>query len=158
MGEVCFSRKNNKISSTVLPSITLLLTRQLLVAFKAYFRCTTWYILTHLFPMHPFSAVWNHLKTSLFSNVFSGYRKSALGANGLLDTFLTTHRYADTKNTYNVYVITHTQRILVYIQNARISKRRICWHKKLKKHKNYKDKMKIKSRSKLRILNKLFKF
>ena len=112
MGEVCFSRKNNKISSTVLPSITLLLTRQLLVAFKPYFRCTTWYILTHLFPMHPFSAVWNHLKTSLFSNVFSGYRKGALGANGLLDTFLTTHRYADTKNTYNVYVITYTQRIL----------------------------------------------
>ena len=62
--------------------------------------------------MHPFFAVWNHLKTSLFSNVFSGYRKGALGANGLLDTFLTTHRYADTKNTYNVYVITYTQRIL----------------------------------------------
>ena len=40
-------------------------------------------ILTHLFPMHPFSAPWKHQKTWRFSDVFKGERKGALGTNRL---------------------------------------------------------------------------
>ena len=39
--------------------------------------------LTHLFPMHPLSTPWKHQKTFRFSDVFRGYRKGALGTNGL---------------------------------------------------------------------------
>ena len=42
---------------------------------------------THLcpnpFPMHPFSIPWKHQKTVRFSDVFRGWRKGALGTNGL---------------------------------------------------------------------------
>ena len=33
--------------------------------------------------MHPFSTPWKHQKTLWFSDVFKGYRKGALGTNGL---------------------------------------------------------------------------
>ena len=38
--------------------------------------------LTHSSPMHPFSSPWKHRKTWRFS-AFRGYRKGALGTNGL---------------------------------------------------------------------------
>ena len=41
------------------------------------------YALTHSFPVHPFSTLWKHQKTLRFSDVFRGYRKGALGTNGL---------------------------------------------------------------------------
>ena len=47
-----------------------------------WWECSAFY-LTHLFPMYPFSTSWKHLKTLQFSDVFRGYRKSALGTNGL---------------------------------------------------------------------------
>ena len=40
-------------------------------------------VFTHSFPMHPFSTPWKHQKAVRFSNVFWGWRKSALGANRL---------------------------------------------------------------------------
>ena len=40
--------------------------------------------LTHSFPMHPFSTHWKHQKTMRFSYVFMGWRKGALGRNGLI--------------------------------------------------------------------------
>ena len=40
------------------------------------------YLLIHLFPMHPFSTPWQHQKNVRFS-VFRGWRKGALGTNGL---------------------------------------------------------------------------
>ena len=44
--------------------------------------------LTHFFPMHLFSTPWKHQKTLLFSDVFRGYRKAALGRNGLRKLFI----------------------------------------------------------------------
>ena len=41
-------------------------------------------MLTHLFPMHPFSTSWKHQKNLRFSDVFRGKRKGALGTNGLI--------------------------------------------------------------------------
>ena len=38
-------------------------------------------LLTHSFPMHPFSSPWKHQKTVRFSEVFRGKRKGALGTN-----------------------------------------------------------------------------
>ena len=43
-------------------------------------------ILTHLFPMHPFSTPWKHQKTLRFSDVFWGLRKGALETNGLIES------------------------------------------------------------------------
>ena len=40
-------------------------------------------LLTHSFPMHPLSTPWKHQKTLRFSNVCRGWRKGALGTNGL---------------------------------------------------------------------------
>ena len=40
-------------------------------------------ILTRTFPMYPFSTHWKHQKTLPFSDVFMGWRKGALGTNGL---------------------------------------------------------------------------
>ena len=40
-------------------------------------------MLTHLFPMHPFSTRWKHQKTVRFSDVFRGQRRGALGTNAL---------------------------------------------------------------------------
>ena len=40
-------------------------------------------ILTHSFPMHPFSTPWKHQKTIRFSDVFWGLRKGTLGTNRL---------------------------------------------------------------------------
>ena len=37
----------------------------------------------HLFPMHLFSAPWEHQKTVSFSDVFRSWRKGALETNGL---------------------------------------------------------------------------
>ena len=39
--------------------------------------------LTHLFTMYSFSNSWKHQKTLWFSDIFGGYRKSALGTNSL---------------------------------------------------------------------------
>ena len=36
-------------------------------------------VLTHLFPMHPFSTAWKHQKTLQFSHVFRGKRKGYIG-------------------------------------------------------------------------------
>ena len=44
--------------------------------------------LTHSFPMHSFSTPWKHQKTVRFSDVFRGWRKGALGTNGLMDELL----------------------------------------------------------------------
>ena len=41
------------------------------------------YINQSMFPMHPFSNPWKYQKTLQFSDVFRGYRKGVLGANGL---------------------------------------------------------------------------
>ena len=48
-------------------------------------KCSVWYltILTHSFPMHPFPIPWKNQKTVRLSNDFLGYKKGALGANGL---------------------------------------------------------------------------
>ena len=40
------------------------------------------FLLTHSFPMHPFSTLWKHEKTLPFSDVFRVYKKGALGKNG----------------------------------------------------------------------------
>ena len=40
-------------------------------------------VITHSFPVHPFSTPWKHQNTLLFSDVFRGYRKGALRTNGL---------------------------------------------------------------------------
>ena len=42
-------------------------------------------VLTHSFPMHPFSSPWKHQKTVKFSDVFRGKRKGALGMNEFID-------------------------------------------------------------------------
>ena len=42
------------------------------------------YLLTHSFTMHSFSALWKHQKTVRSSDVFWGWRKGALGTNGLI--------------------------------------------------------------------------
>ena len=39
--------------------------------------------LTHLSPMHPFSAPWRYHQTLRFSDVFIGWGKGSLGINGL---------------------------------------------------------------------------
>ena len=44
-----------------------------------------WKLLTHSFPMHPFSTPWKHQKTLRFSDVLRRQRKDALGTNGLTD-------------------------------------------------------------------------
>ena len=41
------------------------------------------FLLTHSFPMHPFSKPLKHQKTVKFFDVFRGQRKGALGTNGL---------------------------------------------------------------------------
>ena len=56
--------------------------------------------LTHSFPMHPFSTLWKHQKVLRFSDVFRGYRKGALGTNGLINEWpllssITQNSYAD---------------------------------------------------------------
>ena len=45
--------------------------------------CVSSALLTHLFPMHPFSTPWKHQETLRFSGVFRGQKKGALGTNGL---------------------------------------------------------------------------
>ena len=41
-------------------------------------------MLTHLYPMHPFSAPWKHQKSLWFSDVFRRWRKGALGTSELI--------------------------------------------------------------------------
>ena len=53
--------------------------------------CTNDTILTHLFPMHPFSTLWKHQKTLRFSDAFKGQRKGALGTNGPIFLFWMTY-------------------------------------------------------------------
>ena len=45
--------------------------------------CILSFFLTHFFPMHLFSTPWKHQKTLRFSDFFRGWRKGALGTNGL---------------------------------------------------------------------------
>ena len=39
--------------------------------------------LIHFFPIYPFSNPWKHQNTLRFSDILRGYRKGALGTNGL---------------------------------------------------------------------------
>ena len=41
--------------------------------------CRGTLILTHLFPMHPFSNLWKHQKTVRFSDVFRGFEERSIG-------------------------------------------------------------------------------
>ena len=42
-------------------------------------RCWTLRLLTHSFPMHPFSTLWKHQKTVRFSDIFRGVEKGCTG-------------------------------------------------------------------------------
>ena len=55
--------------------------------------------LTYLFPMHPFSTSWKHQKTVMFSNLFRGWRKGALGKNGLILLLL---KHGENKNSKTI--------------------------------------------------------
>ena len=46
------------------------------------------FVLTHLFPVHPFSTPWKHKKTLRFSDVFRGWREGTLGTNGLINLLI----------------------------------------------------------------------
>ena len=52
--------------------------------FENFFLFVLYNVLTHLFPMHPFSTPCKHQKIFRFSDVFRGLRKGALGTNGLI--------------------------------------------------------------------------
>ena len=55
----------------------------LVVFFGTAFRKFLTLTLTHSFSMHSFSNLWKYQKTVGFSDVFRGWRKGALGTNGL---------------------------------------------------------------------------
>ena len=54
--------------------------KNVLIVFFAWMVFIT---LTFSFPMHPFSSPWKHQQTVRFSDVLRGWRKDALGTNGL---------------------------------------------------------------------------
>ena len=61
-------------------------------------------VLTHSFPMHPFSTSWKHQKTLRFPDVFRGQRKSILESNGL---------------NYSTDEFFHTSKVGIYAKNSR---------------------------------------
>ena len=92
-----------------------------------------------MFPKHPLSTPWKHQKTLRFSDVFRGYRKGALGTNGLTCHFSERYSMRSCTFTFHVVDLFHfvIVRIFVHIHAcswtsnieyySEATLRQICW-------------------------------